>query len=88
MKKLHYILLAGILLLSACRKNGGTFWESEYLAPVAKAEISLDKMNAANLFNKAGDSSYSLEYSQLVYSSNRLEGIRIPDTVVTRFFTL
>jgi hypothetical protein len=88
MKKHYYILLAGIVLLSACRKNGGTFWESEYLAPVAKAEISLDQMNSANLFNKTGDSSYSLEYSQLVYSSNRLEGIRIPDTVVTRFFTL
>lgn len=77
-----------ILTLGACRKNDSTYWDAEYLAPIARADIALDQLYTGNLLNKAGDSSYALEYNQLVYTSNRLDGIKIPDTVVTRYFTL
>ncbi len=82
------LLLFLVATLGACRKTDGTYWDAEYLAPIARADIALDQLYTGNLLNKAGDSSYSLEYSQLVYTSNRLDGIKIPDTVVTRYFTL
>ena len=61
-----FLLLA--ITMGSCRKTDGTYWDAEYLAPIARADIALDQLYTGNLLNKAGDSSYSLEYSQLVYT--------------------
>lgn len=88
-KKISFTAV-GILLLSAgmfvsCRKATPT-WDTNILAPVVNASLSIDNLVADSLVQKNPDSSVTLVYNGSLYNMNTDSLVNMPDTTLVYGF--
>lgn len=78
-------VLAVILLFAGCRRAAR--WDVDVAAPLFSTQMSLSDIDQVNLIQNQNDSSFTLVYDELVYSS-RFQDVKTPDTTINTSFTL
>lgn len=92
MKKLNsvFILVAFALMLSNCKKDNSSKWDTELLVPIATSSLSIENIvKDSTLIQKNSDNSLLLTYSKEIYEfSLAKQIINIPDTFIGTSFRL
>lgn len=85
----HYIVsfFLGVLFFFAACKREPLSWDVAVSAPLFKSNLGLGQIDAKFLKNTVSDSSYLLNYENLLYSY-RMANIRVYDTGISASFTL
>jgi hypothetical protein len=76
-----------LILLISCTKDRDTSWDSEYLVPIAETTIEVEDLLEGDFLVEKSDNSLHLIHEQVIYSLKD-ESFIIPDTVITKSFTL
>ena len=77
------------LVLSSCRRDGGTGWDTGILAPLATTNLTLNNLVKDTILHTNPDSSLSLSYQSTVYELNLADQfIHIPDTSIGQKYTI
>ena len=92
MKKINYAIL-GLLftvLLSNCKKDRSSNWDTELLVPIASSSLSIENIvKDTTLVKKQSDNSLLLTYNKQIYEfSLAKQIINIPDTFIGTTFRL
>lgn len=85
-KKGLFVITASILiwasgLFVSCRKPSPT-WDTNILAPVVNASLSINNLMADSLVQKNADSSVTLVYNSSLYDMNTDSLVKMPDTTL------
>lgn len=86
MKKITYLFLFFILLTTSCKRQEAR-WDIDVTVPLFNTSLSLDNLDRSGISYNASDSSYTLVYDNIIYSTN-LTNVKVPDTSVYSMFTL
>ncbi len=87
--KLCFATIFSILLMTGCKKEAKTSWDTELLVPIATSTLSLGDIVKDSALVKNPDNSYTLAYKTSLYSFNLADQIvKIPDTSIGQKFTL
>ena len=85
-KKLIFGFLTVVLMLGACKREPIS-WDNRVVAPLFKTKLGLGQIDTKYLKKDASDSSFILNYENLVYSY-RMANVRAYDTGLTASFNL
>jgi hypothetical protein len=78
-----------ILLISGCKKESKTEWDSELLAPIARTTLSIENLVKDSLARVNGDDYVTLVYNATIYELNLADQlIKIPDTSILQKITV
>lgn len=82
-----FILLS--FLISSCKKDAATNWDTEMLVPIATSNLTLQNLVKDSAVKTNPDQSLTLAYNQTLYSFNLADQVvNIPDTSLGQKFTL
>ena len=81
MKNSLFIALMSIIIL-ACVKDKKTSWDTNFLAPIVKSELSISDLLNTDIVVETPDSTLKLIYSKELYSIPADNLIKFPDTVL------
>lgn len=80
-------LIACVSLLSACKKDEATTWESNWVAPVAHGRLTLSDLTADNGYtDNAGI--YHLYFEKIISGFGTSDLTQIPDTNISQKFVV
>lgn len=88
MKQFLLLLLAGSLLLPACRRDGGPSWDTGLLLPIAHGSLTIDNLVPDSLTATNADGSVKLVYSTTFLGLNTDTIFNIPDTTIPNEYHL
>ncbi len=92
MKKLSVFLSVFVflcLIVTSCKKEKQTSWDTEILAPIATTNLSLKNLVKDSSLITNSDNSLTLSFNKPLYSFNLAEQVvNIPDTSIGQKFTL
>ncbi|MFI4963495.1 MAG: hypothetical protein ACHP6H_06530, partial [Legionellales bacterium] len=72
-----------LLVLSSCRRDSNTNWNTDILAPLATTTLTINNLVKDSVLRTNPDSSVSIVFSSNVYSINLADQyIHIPDTSI------
>jgi hypothetical protein len=87
--KTTLLFAVSLLIISSCKKNQSTRWDTELLVPIATTNLSLQNLVKDSSLKKNADSSLTLAYKSSLYSFNLADKlVKIPDTSIGQKFTL
>jgi hypothetical protein len=82
-------ILLLLLVLSSCRRDSNTNWNTDILAPLATTTLTINNLVRDSVLRTNPDSSVSIVFSNNVYSLNLADQfIHIPDTSIGQKFTV
>lgn len=82
-------ILLLLLMLSSCRRDSNTNWNTDILAPLATTTLSISNLVRDSVLHTNPDSSVSIVFSNNVYTLNLADQfIHIPDTSIGQKFTV
>ena len=92
MKKLiilSFIIISFCLIISSCKKDARTNWDTEMLVPIATTNLSLNNIVKDSSLKTNSDNSLTLSFNKPLYSFNLADQVvHIPDTSIGQKFTL
>ena len=92
MKKLlglFFVMLCVSLIISSCKKEAKTNWDTEILVPIANTNLSLQNLVKDSTLKTNADNSLTLSFNKTLYSFNLADQVvHIPDTSIGQKFTL
>ncbi len=88
MKRFLLLLLAGSLLLPACRRDGGPSWDTGLVLPIAHGSLTIDNLVPDSLTATNADGSIKLVYSTTFLGLNTDTIFNIPDTTIPNEYHL
>ena len=78
-----------MLVLSSCRRDSSTNWNTDILAPLATTTLSINNLVRDSVLHTNPDSSVSIVFSNNVYTLNLADQyIHIPDTSIGQKYNL
>ena len=87
--KWHSILFFAIILISACKRDSQTNWDTGILAPLATTNLTINNLVKDSVLHTNPDSSVSIVYQNSIYSLNLTDQyVHIPDTSIGQKYTI
>lgn len=87
--KLCVFIVVFSLVLSSCKKDRKSGWDTELLVPIANSSLSLQNLVKDSSIVTNSDNSLTLSYSSTLYGFNLADQIiNIPDTAIGQKFGL
>jgi hypothetical protein len=74
--------LAVLLLLSACKKESGPWWDADFSGPVAKAELNISNLLPDSVLTADLDSALRIAFTANLFNYAVDSLVNIPDTVL------
>lgn len=86
----HIICLCAVLVvLSSCKKEDKTEWDTDLLAPLASTSLSIDDLVKDSLAEVNSDNTVNLVFRSTIYELNLADQyIQIPDTNISQKITV
>jgi len=82
-----FLFFLSLVLLTSCKRDRNTTWDTEYLTPIASGELSLVNLLKDSTVKTNSDNSLNLQLDKVIYELEPTR-IEIPDTVITSVFNL
>lgn len=79
------LVFAGFL---SCKKDRNSSWDSEYVLPIAQAEMDISDITGDSLLIKNSNNSFDLVYDYTVAVDSINNYLAVPDTLQTKSVTL
>ncbi len=87
--KYTFLFTAVALIISSCKKDAKTTWDTELLVPIATTSLSLQNLVKDTMLKVNPDHSMMLAYKSELYNFNLAQQIiHIPDTAIGQKFNL
>lgn len=78
-----------LLVLSSCRKDSSTNWNTDILAPLATTNLTINNLVKDSFLHTNPDSSISIVYQNTVYTLNLADQyVHIPDTSIGQKYNI
>lgn len=84
----NFLFLVIVLAVIACKRESPTSWNTEVYAPLAKGRITLSDIVPDSLLQADQNSLWHLLISENLTNFNLDSVVKIPDTVITKKFTV
>jgi hypothetical protein len=81
------LFFLSFVLLSSCKRDRNTTWDTEYYAPIASGELSLANVFKDSSIKTNSDNTLNLRFNKTIYELEPTT-ISVPDTVITSVFNL
>ena len=81
------LFFLSLVLLSSCKRDRNTTWDTEYYAPIASGELSLENVFKDSSIKTNSDNTLNLRFNKTIYELEPTT-ISVPDTVITSVFNL
>ena len=81
------LFFLSLVLLSSCKRDRSTTWDTEYYAPIATGELSLANLLKDSSIKTNSDNTLNLRFNKTIYELEPTT-ISVPDTVITSVFNL
>lgn len=85
--KIFACLIVCISLLSSCKKDEPTMWESNWVAPLAHGRLTLSDLTADNGYTDNGGI-YHLYFEKIISGFGTNDLTQIPDTTISQKFVV
>ncbi len=85
--RVYVCLLACISLLSSCKKDEATSWESNWVAPLAHGRLTLSDLTADNGYTD-NTGIYHLYFEKIISGFGTTDLTQIPDTNISQKFVV
>ena len=83
------LFIASFLLITSCRKDSSTNWNTDIVAPLATTNLTIANLVKDSVLKTNSDSSVSIVYQNSVYTLNLAEQyVHIPDTSIGQKYTI